>query len=249
MKPMKKIILCVLLAGVAFASNSFAASWQIKKGEKLNYKIAFSSALTGSIKGGDASLTVKPSTVKIDGREAYHAILKGGTSGVIEWVYKVENLYETFIDTRSAAPLMYRQSVVENKYKNSDTVFFNQSENIASYRNKTYKIPNNTQDFVSMIYYVRTIDVDKLKKGDSFTIPFFTSDKVLISKVVFDGVEKIRSNSKDINCYAFKPQVAKGKVFNHDYPATIWISTDSSRVPVLIEAKMKVGKIKMELKK
>ena len=49
------------------------------------------------------------------------------------------------------------------------------------------------------------------------------------------------------NCYAFKPQVGKGKVFNQDYPQSGYQQTVSG--PMLIEARMKVGRIKMELLK
>ncbi len=242
-----------LFAGIFFllliAQNSYGANWKIIKGEKLKYKIAFSSGLTGNVKGGEATMSVKPSTVRVANSDTYHATLYGATTGVIEWFYQVENKYETYIDVNSGAPLMYRQAVRENKYRNADTVYFDQKKKVATYKNKRIDIPDNTHDFVSMIYFVRSLDVSKLKKGDSFIIPFFTSDKVIMSKVVFNGIEQIRVQNKLVNCYAFKPQVGKGKVFNQDYPATIWISTDSNRLPMLIEARMKVGRVKMELLK
>ncbi len=247
MKQRKKILFTTLIIMAISIQSGLAAGWEIKKGEKLSYKIAFSSMLTGSVKGGEASLSVSPSTSKVSDNNAYHATLKGGTTGFIERIYRIENLYETFMNTSTLAPYMYRQSVVENKYRSADTVYFNQNIREATYKGKQIKIPNNTHDFVSMIYYVRSIDVDKLQQGDSFEIPFFTSDKVINSKVVYNGVETIRVNNKEVQCHAYKPQVAKGKMFNHDYPATIWISTDEDRLPMLIEARMKVGRVKMEL--
>lgn len=245
-KTFKTLFICILalILGLQTANSQ---TWDIKRGEKLTYKIAFSSALTGSVKGGEATLSVHPSLVKVGNKNSYLATLYGATTGIIEWFYQVENRYETFMDTNSKAPLMYRQTVRENKYRSSDTVYFDQQNRIATYQQKKIRIPVNTHDFVSMIYYVRSLDVSKMKKGDNFTIPFFTSDKVIMSKVVFDGVEQIYVNRKPVSCYAFKPQVSKGKVFNHDYPATIWISTDSQRLPMLIEARMKVGRVKMEL--
>lgn len=247
MNDFRKLIFTCTAVILLSTFNSFGAGWKIVKGERLHYKIAFSSGLTGSVKGGEATLSVKPSTVRVGANDTYLASLNGATTGVIEWFYQVENKYETFIDVNSGSPVMYRQSVRENKYKSSDTVYFDQNRNVATYKNKKISIPDNTHDFVSMIYYVRSIDVSKMKKGDVFTIPFFTSDKVIMSKVVYDGIEQKNVNNKPVNCYAFKPQVGKGKVFNQDYPATIWISTDSKRLPMLIEARMKVGRVKMEL--
>lgn len=221
--------------------------WEIKTGENLKYKVAFSSKLTGSVKGGEATLSVKPSTTRIGNNTVYHAQLKGGTTGVIEWFYQVSNNYETFIDTKTNAPVMYRQTVKENKYTSADTVYFDQNRKRATYRNKSITIPDNTQDFVSTIYYVRTLDMTRMNKGDSFILPFFTSNNIVNSKVIYNGLENIHVNGKTELCYAFKPQVSKGKMFNQDYPATIWISADSEKTPMLIEARMKVGRVKMEL--
>lgn len=243
----KKISILTFAVAFGIVFNvSTAQKWDIKTGEKLKYKVAFSSGLTGSVKGGEASLSVKPSTTKVSGSTVYQAQLIGATTGVIEWFYQVSNNYETFIDTKTNAPVMYRQTVKENKYSSADTVYFDQKNKKATYKDKTITIPANTQDFVSMIYYVRTLDMGKMNKGDSFTIPFFTSDKVLNSKVIYNGLENIRANGKTVTCYAFKPQVGKGKMFNQDYPATIWISADDNRIPMLIEARMKVGRVKME---
>ncbi|NLO70501.1 MAG: DUF3108 domain-containing protein [Porphyromonadaceae bacterium] len=246
---MKNRIKTVILGLIiAFSAHQVKAqAWEIKSGENLKYRVAFSSGLTGNVKGGEATLSVKPSTTKIGSNTTYHATLKGGTTGIIEWFYQVSNNYETFIDTQTNAPVMYRQTVRENKYTSSDTVYFDQAGKTATYKGKKISIPNNTHDFVSMIYYVRTLDMAKMKKGDSFTLPFFTADKVVNSQIIYNGIENIRANGKTVSCYAFKPQVGKGKMFNQDYPATIWISADSKRIPMLIEARMKVGKVKMEL--
>ena len=238
----------VLFVLLLISRFSFGAEWNIIRGEKLKYKIAFSSGLTGNVKGGEATMSVKSSTVRTGNHDTYLATLYGATTGVIEWFYQVENKYETFIDTDTKAPVMYAQYVHENKYSNNDTVYFDQKKNTATYRNKPVKIPDNTHDFVSMLYYVRTLDMSKLKKGDSFIIPFFTSDKVINSKIIYNGIEKVKNNKRGlVDCYSFKPQVGKGKVFNQDYPATMWITADSDRLPLLVEAKMKVGKVKMEL--
>jgi len=245
-----KIIILAVTASLSATVNAQKLEWQIKRGEKLTFKIAFSSGLTGDVKGGDGVMYVYPRLSKINGHETYHAILQGGTAGVIEWFYKVENKYETFIDTDNKAPVMYAQYVHENKYSNNDTVYFDQKRNMATYRNKKVKIPDNTHDFVSMLYYVRTLDMSKFKKGDTFIIPFFTSDKVINSKIIYNGIEKVKNGKMGlVECYSFKPQVGKGKVFNQDYPATMWLTTDNNRLPLLIEAKMKVGKVKMELVK
>ncbi len=249
MKQIKRVTIYTILALFISMPNINANAWSIVRGEHLKYKISFYSGITGNVKGGDASLRVAPNLVTTNGSSSYHATMQGGTSGVIEWIYRVENRYESFIDTKSGTPNVFKQFVSENKYSRQDSIVFDHknltAKNIS--RNETTKIKPKTHDFVSMIYYVRSLDVSKLKKGDSFVIPFYTSGKVIESKVVFAGIEEITVNNKKVKCYAYKPELPEGKLFKQDYPATIWFSTDSKRLPMMIEARMKVGRIKMEL--
>lgn len=223
-------------------------NWDIVKGEKLKFKVAFSSGLTGDVKGGEATMSVQSKTVKYGSREAYHAMLVGGTTGIVELFYQVENKYESYIDIKTKAPLIYIQSTHENKYQSRDTVRFDQANKTAVYKGKKIDTPTNTQDFLSVFYYVRSLDMSTIKKGDSFQIPFFSSDKVYNFKIVYNGIEKIKTKKiGEITCYSFKPQLPTGKIFKDQYPATMWISADNRRLPVLVDAKMKVGKMKMEL--
>lgn len=250
MKKKNVVLFSVLLAMIfpAMISAQDSNRWEIRQGEKLKFKVAFSSGLTGDVKGGEATMTMQSKTVKVGSRDAYHATLTGGTAGVIEWFYQVENKYESYIDVKTKAPLVYIQSTHENKYQSRDTVRFDQHNNIATYRGKKIEMPDNTQDFLSVFYYVRMLDISNLKKGDTFSVPFFSSNKVTTFKIVYNGIETLKTKKLGkISCYSFKPQLPSNKVFKDQYPATMWISADNKRLPVLVDAKLKVGRMKMEL--
>ncbi len=249
---MKRILIfsnLLLLSLLLSTTQSLASGWQMKKGEKLTYKVAFHSGLTGNIKGGEASIQVAPNIKIINGVPTNHASMQFGTTGFIEKLFRVDNRYESFMDVNTGTPHLFKQKIVENKYTRNDSVVFDHKNKLAKNisRNESTKIKNNTYDFVSMIFYVRSMDVSKLKKGDSFTISFYSTSEVINSKIVYAGVEKIKVNNKEVECHAYKPEVPEGKLFNKDNPATIWFSTDNKRTPMLIEAKIRVGKIKMEL--
>lgn len=237
----------LFFATLLFTIQLSAQPWIIKRGETLRYKVAFNSGLTGNIQGGEASLSVKNSMVEINKTPTFHTEMKIATSGIVDLFYQVSNVYESFIAPDLNAPLLFRQNIHEKKYLKTDTVQFFPAKKIAIYRGKSIPIVPSTQDFVSMIYYVRTFDYSKMSKSDSFDLPFFTSEKVQSLKVIYGGLEEIKVNGKMVKCHAFRPQIMKNKVFNQDFPATIWISNDTNRTPMMIEAKMKVGKVKMEL--
>lgn len=223
-------------------------NWEIKKGEKLTFKVAFSSGLTGAMKGGEATMSVQSKTVKIGSKEAYHAMLTGKTTGVIEWFYSVNNKYESYIDVNTKSPLIYIQNTHENKYQSKDTVRFDQASKTAVFKGKKIVTAANTQDFLSIFYYARALDMSKIKKGESFQIPYFTGNKVSYFNIIYNGIEKIKTKKMgEVSCYSFKPQVPTGKMFKDQYPATMWISADNRRLPVLVDAKMRVGKMVLEL--
>ncbi len=247
---MKKVtILFVLLSLSTVLCATSSNQWTVKKGEKLSYKISFYSMLTRNIKGGNATLSVMKKTKKRGGKEVYHAILQGKTSGVIEWLYKISNHYETYMDTKTLYPELYIQEVKENEYSNKDTIVFNHTANQAKQGGQTVKIHKGTNDFVSMLYAVRQKDISKLKKGESFYLPIFIDKKTKLSKVKYVGKKTIKTKCGTRLCYGLKPEVVKGKLFNKKYPATIWISADSERLIMYAEVKMRVGKIKLEILK
>ena len=62
MKELRKLVAGFFIL-LLMSQQSFGAEWKIIKGEKLTYKIAFSSGLTGNVKGGEATMSVKSSTV------------------------------------------------------------------------------------------------------------------------------------------------------------------------------------------
>jgi hypothetical protein len=45
----------------------------------------------------------------------------------------------------------------------------------------------------------------------------------------------------------FQPMVQKGRVFKNNDDLNVWITDDGNRIPVLVQAKILVGSIKMEL--
>jgi len=247
---MKKVIFGILLSTSLFASA--ITNRQIEKstftsGEKLSFRIAFSSALTGSLTAGKATLEVFPNKKNIRGHSSFHVVAKGETTGFVELFYKVKDKFESYIDDENILPLIFIRRTRENKYKKDEIVHFNHDEQTAESSKKTIRIPANTQDMVSAFYFARTQNISRLNEGESFDIPFYLDDSVYTTKVIFVGRQTIKTKIGQFNCLVFKPRVIKGKVFDEQYPATMWVTDDSNRLPVLIESKLRVGKARLEL--
>jgi len=217
------------------------------RGEKLNYRVAFNSALTGSITGGKASLAITDENKIINHRSTYHVVAEGKTTGFIEVFYKVRDRFESYFDQDALIARQFVRHTRENKYKKDDLVIFRQEDRLAVSMTKVVKVPANVQDVVSALYYARTLDISDLKPGGTILIPFFLDDSVYHSRVIFKGHETVKTKLGKFRCIAFQPMVATGYAFDDPYPITIWITDDANRLPILIESEQPVGRGRVEL--
>ena len=62
------------------------------------YKVSF-----GAINVGFADLEITE-IVQINNRSAFHIVGKGRTAPFFDWFFKVRDVYETFIDTKTLLP-------------------------------------------------------------------------------------------------------------------------------------------------
>lgn len=217
------------------------------RGEKLTFRVAFNSALTGSITGGKATLEVKNENKTINNRSTFHVIGEGKTTGFIEIFYKIRDRFESYFDEEALIAAQFSRRTHENNYKKDDLVIFRQHDHLAVSLAKIVKIPTNCQDVISAFYYARTLEISHLKPGETIEIPFFLDDSVYHSRVIFKGRETVTTKLGSFRCIAFRPMVATGYAFDDPYPITVWITDDENRLPILIESEQSVGRARVEL--
>jgi hypothetical protein len=213
----------------------------------LTFRVAFNSALTGSITGGKATLEIMDDVKLIENRNTYHVVGIGKTTGLIEMIYKVNDRFESYFDQDALIARQFIRRTRENNYKKDDLVIFRQRDKLAVSLSKIVKVPANVQDVISAFYYARTLDISDLKPGETFEIPFFLDDSVYHSRVIYKGRETVKTKLGKFRCVAFQPMVATGYAFDDPYPITIWITDDANRLPVLIDSEQSVGRARVEL--
>ena len=216
-------------------------------GERLVFRAYYSSALTGNVTAGEASLEISKDPQLIGGRSTMQVVGLMRTKGLFNLFFKVNNRFETYIDHTAIAPMLFIRRVQEGKYRKSQDVMFNHFQKVAVSNTGTVPIPAYVQDIISEFYYARTLDIKNPKVGDEFNVDFFLDDSVYVTRIVFDGYERLKTRMGTYNTMRFKPMVLKGKVFSQPYPMTLWISDDKNRVPLLVESGLVVGSVKLEL--
>ena len=242
---MKKIILLfIFITTVSFDSRKEDA---FDVGEWFKFRIHY-----GFVNAGYATLEVKEATM--NNKKVFHVVGNGYTTGMSKFFFKVEDLYESYIDKESGNPYKYVRKIDEGGYIKNQEGFFNASENkvqVKDYKHKTEKtftIPKNTQDILSAFYYLRNYpNIDKINPGDSVAINMFFDNETTKFRLKYIGRENITTKFGVVSTMVFRPLVQSGRVFKEEESLTIWISSDDNKLPVRIKASLVVGSIKADL--
>ena len=220
-----------------------------KKGEYLKYRVYYESLLTGQLNAGEATIHITEENKKFNGRSTYHIIGKGRSKGAFNWFYKVDDRFESYVDEDALVPYLFIRRTCEGSYIKDDDVYFNHEKRIATSRTAVKNVPENIQDFMSALLFARTLDISSVETGGTFDIDFFLDDSVYVSVIKYLGKEIVETELGKFNCLKFAPMMATGNVFADKYPMFVWITDDKNHLPVLAEAAVVVGSVKMELVK
>ncbi len=242
---MKKLILIfVLLLSLSFDTPQEDA---YTTGEWFKLRIHY-----GFVNAGYATLEVKD--VSLNSKKTHHIIGKGYNTGMSRFFFKVDDLYETYIDKETRNPYQFVRKINEGGYVKNQEGFINQTANkvtVKDYKNKTEKsfsVPKNTQDILSTFYYLRNHpNIDKLNVGESIAIDMFFDDETTKFRLKFIGRENISTKFGVVPAMIFRPLVQSGRVFKEQESVTVWISDDDNKLPLRVKASLAVGSIKADL--
>lgn len=211
-------------------------------GEKLSYVLHY-----GWLNAGTATLELKESQ-DIGGRKVLHAVGLGESTGAFKAFYKVDDRYETYMDRDGVFPYLFVRRVNEGGYTiNQDYRFLQRHQQVTTQDKKTFAVPAHVQDMLSAFYFARATDYSKAKPGDVFTIPCFVDNERWDLRIQYVGKETIKLRNGKYRCLKFRPVVQEGRIFKTNDDLNVWITDDGNRIPVLAQAKVLVGSIKMEL--
>lgn len=213
-------------------------------GEQIRFNVFYN--LAGVyVNAGEASFTT--TLVATNGRPAYHIVGEGRTHSSYDWIYKVRDRYETFVDTASMLPLKFIRNVNEGGDKKYENVTFNKTANTAVTNKGVYKVPACIQDVLSSIYYARNINYARYKPGEKIPFTMFLDEEVHNLYVRFLGVEEVKTRYGTFRAIKFSPLLIKGTIFEGGEKMTVWVTNDANRMPVRIESPIVVGSVKVDM--
>lgn len=210
-------------------------------GETLHYSLHY-----GWINGGIASLRIKE--IDLSGKKIHYAKAVVKTIGITDMLYKVRDIYQSYIDAQTGLPLKSIRDISESGYKWYNEVKFRHSDNkVISLRSGEHEVPENILDVLSALYYIRRGLLKDLSIGDNVQINTFFDDKVYPMVIRYLGTEKIKTKFGKIMCLKFSPVVEVGRVFDKEDDLTIWITDDENSIPLRIQMNLFLGSVKCDL--
>lgn len=246
---MKKVILFTILFSSAFrlaAGDDFCGirNNTFRTGERLSLMV-FYNALGLYVNAGTANLVV--TSENLFNKPVYHIVGTGSTNSNYDWIFKVRDRYETYIDTETLQPYKFIRNVDEGGYKKYENITFNHTANTAITTQGVYKIPHCIQDVIGAVYYARNIDFNKYKPGDKIPFFMFLDNEVYNMYIRYEGKETVKTRYGKFHAIKFKPLLLKGSIFEGGERMTVYVSDDANKIPLRIESPLLVGSVKVDM--
>ena len=231
--------------GVAVKDDNFRKidNKAFKEGEKLTFDVNY-----GFVTAGIAVMEITR-VKRISGRKAYNVVFTVNTVPSFDWIFKVRDRYETYIDVEGLFPWRFEQHIREGSFSRDFSAFFDQRRQKAKTSSGEYEVPEYVNDILSAFYLARTFDYSNLKISDMILMQNFYKDKVYDLNVKYLGKDRISVEAGTFDCIVVEPLVQEGGLFKSEGSIIVWLTDDDLRVPVRVKTKVVIGSIDSELTK
>lgn len=211
-------------------------------GERFDYKVIYS-----FITAGTGFFTVSPKPVYRNNRPCYDIMFSVESLKSLAFLYRIKNWYRSIIDAEGLFPWEFEQHNRENDYKRDFKAVFNHTKNIAIVGDTSYKVPPLVHDLVSAFYYVRTLNIGKMRKDSVFYLQNFYDDQTYSLGVKILGKQVVSVEAGKFKCIVVEPLVVKGGLFKSEGNIIVWLTDDENKMPVKVAAKIPIGFVSAEL--
>jgi len=222
----------------------------IAAGEKLTFTAAYNmSGLLTNL----AQVTMETSAVKTSKTMLLRLKCKARTYSKWDNFFKINDLYESYVNPNSLKPYLYKRDIKEGGYYKFMQYNYNhKTQTVKSLMRKrrgdgtfwevkkNLNISNQTKDLVTTLYQIRNLDLHKAAIGSSNTYTILIDNEENIIKITMLGKETISTKLGKKECYklaiTMNNNLLKGSNSN-----LLWLTADANKIPVYAKFKVAVG--------
>jgi hypothetical protein len=216
-------------------------------GEKAVYKATWNGISV-------ATAEIFTTSQMIDGKKFYTVRVEAKTSPVLDFIWKMRDTITSTIEAKGLAPTRFTFSQRENrKMIDTEARFDRNAKKWFVHRDERRKVkkyefdqPPNIVDPITAIYLARSQD---LKVGDHLYFNIFGGRHRYLLDLEVERRETIQIAAGNVDAFKIVPRIknlTKQGYAERLNEASVWISADERRVPVMLTSKIFVGSVYME---
>lgn len=216
------------------------ASVPFGPGEKSMFEVRF-----GSLRVGTGSFEVL-GMESVRGRETWHTTftVQGGT-----FFYRVNDVYETWIDTQNFNSLLFIRQIEEGTRRRNQSFEIIPDRGIYIERTRqgtdTARTVSEPLDEAAFLYFVRTIP---LRVGETYDFHrYFIPDRNPVRLRVLRK-ERITVPAGTFNAIVIRPIIKANGIFSEKGQAEVWLSDDPTRMLLQVKSRLSFGSLNLYLR-
>lgn len=205
---------------------------------------------------GKLTFQVKP-FVEVNGRKSYNFLTDLKTSRLFSSFYSVDDQVETYVDFEDLTPHVFKLHIKESGQLREAQSYFDHKTLKANYwetkytekkgnekKQQEWDILPFSQNAFSGIFYMR---IFKWEIGKEYSFRVADDEKNIVFKGTALKKEKITTSAGEFDAIQIKAQIVSRGALEQAGDVYFWLSDDSHKYMLRIEAKIKIGTLVSEV--
>ena len=250
------VIVIVMFLPAPVQSQCFKGNTAIGPGEYLAYDVSYQ---VGPVWSNVASFTMSTVRETAGGSGVLHLKLNVRTYPMYDHLFKVRDSYESWVNEATWAPVKFQRYTMHNQNTVLMTLFMYPVQSFFTYNYKLNNEPVSNgkgrigkcmNDMVSSVFFPRTLELENQRPGTVFPLSILYNDQPTALRMVAAGKGIIKDrDGKMYHCSKFIVKMnATVSYFKEGSDVVVWMTADKNKLPVYVEAELKVGTVKIYLK-
>jgi len=241
--------------------TEFTVNNAFNVGEALQYTVEYTLYVGVEVAG----FIMKVEEQTLQDKTLYSLSAYGETYNYSDNFLKVKAGYQSIVDKKYFLPRLYIRTLKRGESDTKKTVVLLHSKGYATTKGSDYKAKINvqTRDLLSMLYLLRTQNLENAAINSEYWINTLFSNKTWNYGFKKKGIETIKTKFGSVECIVLQPILTDQLVkelnyfkLSEDKPIIssaeqikIWLTNDTNKIPVKIESKTDYGSVIIELKR
>jgi Protein of unknown function (DUF3108) len=219
-------------------------AFPFRVGERAEYDVHWDGAGV-SLSAGDISIAVES--------PEYRFVVTATTAPWVARFFEAKDVFKTQAD-RELLPRVHERDQQEgSRHVSRAFVFDGAARTVRTGRTLDEALTSaavvlpmapHARDAISALFYVRTLP---LRAGERIRFPVNEAGRNLVAEVTVNGIEHITSRGKSVEALRVTPLVQRRADDRQSLAATMWLSNDERRLPLVFDLEAGFGHVRVEL--